>query len=80
MNAIEVIDLHGMSLDEAREALDEALRAVDMSVYRLRVIHGFNNGTAIQNMIRREYVFHMKVIRIARGPSNGQTDLILREF
>lgn len=80
MNAIEVIDLHGMNLDEARDALDEALRAVDMSVYRLRVIHGFNNGTAIQNMIRREYVFHMKVIRVARGPANGQTDLILREF
>ena len=80
MNAIEEIDLHGMTLADARDALDEALRHVDMSVYRVRVIHGFNNGTAIQDMIRREYRFHYKVIRVARGPANGQTDLILREY
>lgn len=80
MNAIVEIDLHGMSLDEARDALDEALRNTDMSVYRVRAIHGFNNGTAIQTMIRREYNMHFKVIRVAKGPSNGQTDLVLREY
>ncbi|MBQ3079894.1 MAG: Smr/MutS family protein [Clostridia bacterium] len=69
-----------MHLDEARDALDEALRRADLSVYRVRVIHGFNNGTAIQSMIRREYGMHFKVIRVARGPVSGQTDLILREF
>lgn len=80
MNAIVEIDLHGMNLDEARDALDEALRKADMSVYRVRAIHGFNNGTAIQTMIRREYNMHLKVIRISRGPANGQTDLVLREY
>lgn len=80
MNAIIEIDLHGMNLDKARERLDEALRTADMSVYRVRAIHGFNNGTAIQTMIRREYGMHFKVIRISKGPANGQTDLILREY
>ena len=80
MNAIIEIDLHGMNLDQAREALDEALRNADMSVYRVRAIHGFNSGTAIQSMIRREYNLHFKVIRVAKGLSNGQTDLILREY
>lgn len=80
MNAIVEIDLHGMSLDEARDALDEALRNTDMSVYRVRAIHGFNNGTAIQTMIRKEYNMHFKVIRVCKGPSNGQTDLVLREY
>jgi len=80
MNAIIEIDLHGKNLEEARDALDEALRNTDMSVYRVRAIHGFNNGTAIRTMIRREYGMHFKVIRVARGPSEGQTDLILREY
>lgn len=80
MNAVIEIDLHGMNLDEARDALDEALRNADMSVYRVRAIHGFNNGTAIQQMIRREYGMHFKVMRVAKGPASGQTDLILREY
>ena len=80
MDAVIQIDLHGMSLDEARDALDEALRHADMSVYRIRAIHGFNSGTALRDMIRREYCWHMKVMRISRGQSDGQTDLVLREY
>ena len=80
MNAVIEVDLHGMNLEQAREKLDETLRSIDMSVYRVRAIHGFNNGTAIQTMIRREYGMHFKVIRVAKGPSSGQTDLILREY
>ena len=80
MNAVIEIDLHGMNLDEARDALDDALRNADMSVYRVRAIHGFNGGTAIQQMIRREYQMHFKVMRVDKGPSNGQTDLVLREY
>ena len=79
-NAVIEIDLHGCRVDEAREILDETLRNADMSVYRVRVIHGFNNGTAIRDMLQREYKYHMKVIRIARGQTEGQTDLVLREY
>lgn len=80
MDAVIQIDLHGMSLDEARDALDEALRHADMSVYRIRAIHGFNSGTALRDMIRREYRWHMKVMRISHGQTDGQTDLVLREY
>jgi len=80
MNAVIEIDLHGMTLEEARDALDETLRNTDMSVYRVRAIHGFNGGTAIQTMIRREYGMHFKVMRVCKGPSSGQTDLVLREY
>ena len=51
-----------------------------MSVYRIRAIHGFNSGTALRDMIRREYRWHMKVMRISRGQTDGQTDLVLREY
>ena len=79
-SAIIEVDLHGLNLDEARDQIDAALRAADLSVYRVRVIHGFNNGTAIRDMIYQEYRWHMKVIRIAGGQNRGQTDLILREY
>ena len=79
-SAIIEVDLHGCRLDEAQEIIDDALRKADMSVYRIRVIHGYNNGTAIRDMILSEYRWHMKVIRIASGPNRGQTDLILREY
>ena len=80
MQAIIEADLHGLTLDKARDKVDAVLRTTDMSVYRVRIIHGFNHGTAIRDMLRREYCMHPKVIRVARGPQEGQTDLILREF
>ena len=79
-SAIVEIDLHNLTLDEARDAIDDALRHVDMSVYRVRLIHGFNNGTAIRDMVFREYKYHMKVMRVAPGQNRGQTDLVLREY
>ena len=79
-SAIIEVDLHTLSLDEARDVIDEALRHADMSVYRVRLIHGFNNGTAIRDMVFREYRYHMKVIRVSPGQNRGQTDLVLREY
>lgn len=79
-SAIVELDLHGMNLDQARDAVDAALRKADMSVYRVRVIHGHNHGVAIRDMIRREYNMHYKVMRVSRGPIEGQTDLVLREY
>ena len=52
MNAIIEVDLHGLNVREAQEALDEALRNADQTVYRVRAVHGFNNGTALRDMIR----------------------------
>ena len=80
MNAIIEVDLHGLNVREAQEALDEALRNADQTVYRVRAVHGFNNGTALRDMIRVEYRWHMKVLRICPGPNRGQTDLVLREY
>ena len=79
-SAVIELDLHGLSLDEARDAIDDALRHCDMSVYRVRLIHGFNNGTARRDMIFREYRYHMKVMRVVGGQNRVQTDLVLREY
>ena len=73
------IDLHGKNAYQARVALDALLRRVDASVYRIRVIHGFNSGTRLKETVW-EYASHPKVRRIAAGESPGCSYLILREY
>lgn len=71
------VDLHGCNQFQARIRLNAALKDTG-GVYRVRVIHGFNSGNALRDMVRNEYASHPKVIRTdEREP--GATVLILRE-
>jgi len=50
------IDLHGYSLAEAEYYLiDEILANEQLGYNSLRIIHGYNRGTAIQTMIRKKF-------------------------
>lgn len=74
------LDLHGLNRYQAKLLLDSRLRRADKSVYRIRVIHGSNRGTALRDMVRGEYAKHPKVLRIEMGLNPGETDLVLREL
>ncbi len=74
------LNLHGMNLFQARNALAGALRRATAADYRLCVIHGFRQGSAIRDMIRDEFYTHPRVIRVENNPNPGQTVLVLREF
>ena len=60
------IDLHGKNEYQARVTLDAALRRVRPGTYRIRVIHGHHGGTALRELVRREYGRHPQVLRLAR--------------
>lgn len=77
---IQEIDVHGMNVYQAKVCLQAALRRAGRSVYRIRVIHGYNSGTAIRQMVREELSHDPKVLRIELGLNQGQTDLVLREL
>ncbi|HIZ77084.1 MAG TPA: Smr/MutS family protein [Firmicutes bacterium] len=78
MNAgIQRLDVHGMNLYQAKVAIDSQLRR--SKSYRIRVIHGYHQGTEIRDMVREEYQNHPKVIRMETSHP-GETDLVLREF
>jgi len=79
MGTIE-LNVHGMTVVQAQTAIDAKLRRINASVYRLRLIHGYNSGTALRDMIRRNYSKHPKVKRIELGLNQGITELVLREF
>ena len=78
-DAIRELDLHGCTVQQAKAAIDAALRK-SHGIYRIRVIHGFHGGTALRDMIRREYAHRAGVLRIEIGLNQGETDLVLREM
>ncbi len=77
---IMTVDLHGMFRDDAVKAIDRALKAADASTYQIKLIHGYNRGTSLKNMIMEEYRYHPKVLRIQPGDNLGITILVLREL
>ena len=79
-NAIVTLDLHGCTVYQAKIAIDAQLKRAKAGTYRLRLIHGYHGGTAISDMITREYRGRAGILRIERGLNRGETDLVLREF
>jgi DNA-nicking Smr family endonuclease len=74
------VDLHGLFRDEAIKVIDKALKNADESTYQIKLIHGYNRGTSLKNMIIEEYRYHPKVRRIEPGDNLGTTILVLREL
>ncbi len=74
------LNIHGKTKEQARAAIEAALRRSGSSVYRLRVIHGYNRGTELRDMLWREYGAHGRVLRIAPGANPGVTEFVLREL
>lgn len=74
------LDLHGKNLYQVRVAMDAALRRVTSADYRLRVIHGYRQGSAIRDMLREEYAAHPKVLRLESSLNPGETVFVLREY
>ena len=74
------LDVHGCTWYQARAIIDSTLKRASKSTYRIRIIHGCNNGTRLRDMVRKYYANNAKVKRIELGLNPGQTDLILREL
>lgn len=79
-NPIITIDLHGLFRDEAMKKIDKALKSADSGTYQIKLIHGYNRGTSLKNMIAEEYRYHPKVLRVKPGDNLGTTILVLREL
>ena len=79
-NPIITIDLHGLFREDAMKKIDKALKSADSGTYQIKLIHGYNRGTSLKNMIVEEYRYHPKVLRVKPGDNLGTTILVLREL
>ena len=79
VSGVITVDLHGKNSYQAKVTVDALLRRASPGTYRLRLIHGCHGGTALRDMIRKDYRKHPGVLRLEMG-SNTETDLVLREF
>lgn len=74
------LDLHGKNLFQARIAVSSALTRATSADYRLKIIHGYRQGSAIRDMLREEFKEHPRVLRMETGTNEGQTIFVLREY
>lgn len=74
------LDIHEMNQFQARTMIAARLKKAKADVYRIRVIHGYHNGTVLRDMVRKEFKGHPKVKRIELGMNQGETDLVLRDL
>ena len=82
-DSITEIDIHGMRAEEAVKALCRIIEEAPEHVYRIRVIHGYRRGNALQRAIYDEFdYFHTsdRVLRMEGGSNPGITEIVLREW
>ena len=73
---IVTADLHGVYQRDARDILAGWLNNAPANVTELRVIHGYQHGTALRDMIRKEFS-HPRVKSILPSLNLGETMLNL---
>ena len=82
LGGIVEIDVHGMNVQDAIYNIEREVENAPAGTYRVRVIHGFNNGTRIKDAIVRELGHGLvsKVKRIVPGSNQGTTELVIKEY
>lgn len=76
MQYTKEIDIHGYTQQEARKMIDAALKKPD--ALTLRIIHGYNQGQILAQMVRKRYRNHPHVQRIELSMNPGITDIITK--
>ncbi len=76
--SIMTVDLHGTSVENAHDLLLTWLDQPHPGITELRVIHGYNRGTLLRDMVR-EGLSHPRVKQKLPALNPGETRLILRK-
>lgn len=70
------IDLHCQTVESARKLLTDTLKKLPEDVREVNVIHGYHNGTALRDMVRK--YSHPKIQRKILGLNQGTTIFIIK--
>jgi len=75
-NCIEV-NIHGMTAREAKCSLERFLSHVDKDVVEVQVIHGYNGGQVLRDMVRKE-LKHPRISAKLISLNPGETRILLK--
>ena len=71
------VDIHGMTVAQAKKELASLISRCDKATHEIDVIHGCHGGTALQNMVRREFS-HPRLVKRILSLNNGMTTLVIK--
>ena len=71
------VDIHGMTVMEAKNELTSLLTKCDKSTKEIDVIHGCHGGTALLNFVRKEFK-HPRLVKRILSLNNGVTTLVIK--
>ena len=74
---VMAVDLHDTSVENARNLLLTWLDHAPPGITELRVVHGYNRGTLLRDMVR-EGLAHPRIKQKLPALNPGETRLILR--
>ena len=75
---VATADLHGVSQQDAKDLLSGWLNTAPAAVTELRVIHGYQRGTALRDMLRSGFS-HPRVKAVLPSLNPGETRLVLKK-
>lgn len=75
-NVIEV-NLHGLTAPDAKRQLEQLLSRLDAGAEELIVIHGYNNGQVLRDMVRNQ-LKHPRIQAKLLSLNPGQTRILLK--
>lgn len=73
-----IIDIHGMTENEAKTFLISKLNNIAPQIEQLVIIHGYRGGNILANMVRKK-LKHPKIYRKILTLNSGETILILKK-
>ncbi len=71
------VDLHEYTVSDAKQKLQSTVNTAPKNTQEIIVIHGYNNGTALRDMVRKEFK-NKRVVKKFLGMNQGVTILVLK--
>lgn len=71
------VDIHGMTVMEAKKELTNLITKCDKATKEIDVIHGYQGGQALLNLVRKE-LKHPRLARRILSLNQGVTTLVIK--
>lgn len=73
-----LVDIHGMRVEPAKFRLETIIENCNADITEIIVIHGYNSGQVLKNMVREE-LLSPRIKQIRASLNAGQTVIALRK-